>query len=98
MVERVAPYSEAHAGFRLEDEEAKLIGALAGGLNACVECCDRSVGGGGVALRWEDQHGHKETLTFADLKNRAARFAHLIKAQGIGPGAWSPACCRASPT
>ena len=60
-------------------------GSLAGGLNACVECCDRWAAGR-VALRWEDQHGHRETLTFADLKERAARFANVLKARGIGPG------------
>jgi len=86
MAETIAPYAKAHAGFRLEDEEAKLSGSLAGGLNACVECCDRWAAGGDVALRWEDQHGHRETLTFADLKERSARFANLLKAHGIGPG------------
>ena len=31
MAETVAPYAEAHAGFRLEDQEAKLSGSLTGG-------------------------------------------------------------------
>ncbi len=57
MAETVAPYQEAHAGFRLEDEEAKLSGSLAGGLNACVECCDRWALPGKVALEWEDHAG-----------------------------------------
>ena len=84
MAEKVA-YAEALAGFRMEAEEAKLVGSLAGGLNACVECCDRWVSRG-IALRWEDQHGHKDTLTFADLMERSARFANVLKAHGVGPG------------
>jgi acetyl-CoA synthetase len=86
IVETAAPYAEAHAGFRLEDVEAKLSGSLKSGLNACVECCDRWVADHGVALEWEDQHGHRESLTFADLRKRSARFANVLKAQGIGPG------------
>ena len=85
MAVTVAPYTQAHAGFRLAEEEAKLSGSLDGGLNACVECCDRWPAAH-VALRWEDQHGLRETLTFADLRDRAARFANLLKAHGIGPG------------
>ena len=37
MVERVAPYAQAHAGFRLEDQEAMLSARLKGGLNACAK-------------------------------------------------------------
>src|SRR5271166_1939386 len=86
MAETAMPYAEAHAGFRLEDVEAKLSGSLKGGLNACVECCDRWVADRGVALEWEDQHGHRENLTFGDLTERSARFANVLKAHGIGPG------------
>ena len=86
MAETSAPYDEAHAGFRLEDVEAKLSGRPAEGINACVECCDRWAAGGGVALEWEDQQGHRETLTFADLKARSARFANVLEAHGVGPG------------
>jgi acetyl-CoA synthetase len=86
MAETVAPYAQAHAGFRLEDEETKFSGRLKGGLNACVECCDRRVARGDVALEWEDQHGRKQTLTFADLKDRSARFANMLETHGVGPG------------
>jgi acetyl-CoA synthetase len=85
MAETARSYAEAHAGFRLEDEEAKLKGSLAG-LNACVECCDRWAGSDAVALDWEDQHGRRATVTFAELRDRAARFANLLKAHGVGPG------------
>ena len=86
MAETVAPYEEAHAGFRLEDEEAKLSGSLTEGLNACVECCDRWAVPGKVALEWEDQEGHRATVTFVELRERAARFANVLKAHGVGPG------------
>ncbi len=85
MAETKTPYAEAHAGFRLEDVEAKLSGSLAGGINACVECCDRWAEPGGIALRWEDQQGHRATVTFVELRERAARFANFLKAHGVGP-------------
>ncbi len=56
------------------------------GINACVECCDRWAEPGNIALRWEDQQGHRATLTFVELRERAARFANVLKAHGIGPG------------
>ncbi len=86
MAETVAPYTQAHAGFRFEDVEAKLSGSLSGGLNACVECCDRWASPGAVALRWEDQQGHRATVTFVELRERAARFANVLKTHGVGPG------------
>ena len=84
MAETKAPYREAYSGFGLAAEEAKLHGSLAG-LNACVECCDRWPADR-VALEWEDQQGRRETLTFGQLKERAARFANFLQARAIGPG------------
>lgn len=55
-------------------------------LNACVECCDRHAGGGAVALRWESRDGSGRTMTFAELRDGAARFAGLLTGAGIGPG------------
>jgi acetyl-CoA synthetase len=86
MAETNAPYAQAHDGFRLADVEAKLSGSLGAGLNACVECCDRGAEPDRVALEWEDQHGRRATVTFADLKDRSARFANVLKAHNIGPG------------
>ncbi len=86
MAETVAPYREAHAGFRLGDEEAKLGGSLTAGLNACVECCDRWAEPGKIALEWEDHEGHRATVTFLELRERAARFANVLKRHGVGPG------------
>ena len=99
MAETVAPYQEAHAGFRLEDEEAKLSGSLTAGLNACVECCDRWAQPGKVALDWEDHEGHRASVTFVELRERAARFANVLEGpRQSAPATWSPACCRAFPT
>lgn len=54
-------------------------------INACVACCDRWAGGDRVALI-HDRGGVTTQTTYADLKKRAARFAHLLKRQGVGKG------------
>jgi acetyl-CoA synthetase len=79
-----ARYADAYKSFRLEAEEAKLDGNLER-LNACVECCDRWPADR-VALEWEDQHGNKAQLTFGELKERAGRFANVLKSLGVGSG------------
>ena len=86
MAETIAPYQEAYAGFRLEDFEAKLSGSLAGGINACVECCDRWAEPGRVALRWEDQHGHRATVTFAELQGALGAFRQCPEGPRRRPG------------
>ena len=80
------PYAEAYAGFRLDEVEARLHGSRSAGLNACVECCDRHVGAGGIALEWENAAGERESYTFAALQGLSARFAGMLTAEGIGPG------------
>jgi acetyl-CoA synthetase len=79
-------YEEAYATFRLEDVEAQFEDSFASGVNACVECCDRWAEPGKVALRWEDQQGHQASVTFVELRERAARFANVLRAHGMGPG------------
>jgi acetyl-CoA synthetase len=79
-------YRDAVAGFDLNALAATLAGSLAGGINACVECCDRYADTGRVALYWEARDGRSAQLTFAELKDRSARFANLLAAQGIKPG------------
>ncbi len=54
-------------------------------VNACVACCDRWADGDRVALI-HDRGGVTTQTTYADLKKRAARFAHLLTRQGIGKG------------
>ncbi|MCA1940374.1 MAG: AMP-binding protein [Caenispirillum bisanense] len=81
-------YDAYVAGFDYEALAAKVLsGSLAGGLNACVECCDRHAGDAAkVALHWENKDGDRATVTFAELQARAARFANVLKAQGVQPG------------
>ena len=55
-------------------------------LNACVECCDRHVGSGKLALLWEGRDGDSKQYTFDELAGLAARFANVLKAQGVGAG------------
>ena len=82
----LADYAEAIANFSLDGLAAKLHGSLETGLNACVECCDRHVSSGGVALEWESQDGRRETYTFAQLQELSARFAGLLASRGVKPG------------
>ena len=79
-------YADAVRTFRIEDAMARLEGDLAGKVNACVECCDRHCGENRLALRWIGADGRLETFSFEDLRAMSARVAHMLKAQGIGPG------------
>ncbi|AIL62697.1 AMP-binding protein [Pseudomonas alkylphenolica] len=64
---------------------ATLFGSL-DALNACVECCDRHVGGNRVALNWEGRDGSSAQYSFEQLQQSAARLANVLKAQGVGVG------------
>ena len=90
-------YAEAIANFSLDGLAAKLHGSLETGLNACVECCDRHVSSGGVALEWESQDGRRETYTFAQLQELSARFGGLLASHGVKPAMPWQACSRARP-
>jgi acetyl-CoA synthetase len=80
-------YAEAKANFSKDAlERATLQGTLAGGLNACIECCDRWAKDGRIALEFFGADGRRETVTYAQLQARAARFANVLKARGIGKG------------
>ncbi len=50
---RPPTYEERVAAFSFESIAAHLSGDLRNGVNACVECCDRHVAPGRVALEWE---------------------------------------------
>jgi acetyl-CoA synthetase len=79
-------YAEAASSFRIEDIEAELQGSLEHGINACVECCDRHVPSGGVALDWEGQDGRRAQYTFAQMQELSARFAGYLVDRGVQPG------------
>lgn len=91
MPSNVQEHGAFAEAFRLKDITELLAGDLESGLNVCVECCDRYAESDRVALYWEGADGATETLTFAELQARAARFANLLTSQGIGPG--DPVAC-----
>ena len=61
-------------------------GDLGAGINACVECCDRHVGDGRVALYWSDASGERSDYTFGELQARSAQVANLLVEHGVEPG------------
>ncbi len=78
-------YAEAYAKFSAGDL-ARELNVNLDSLNACVECCDRHVAPGKVALNWESQDGRCERYTFAQLQELSARFAGLLASLGVKPG------------
>lgn len=79
-------YAEAARSFNYtQAANAALHGNLEA-LNACVECCDRHVGEGKLALVWEDRDGNSGRYCFDQLQALAARFANVLKAQGVLAG------------
>lgn len=80
-------YAEAYAGFSLDALAGSVLTAsLDGPLNPCIECCDRWVADGRIALHWMGVDGATRHVTYAELQGDAARFANVLKARGIGPG------------
>lgn len=80
-------YEEARRNFSRDALERDILeGRLDQGLNACIECCDRWVDEGRIALEWIGRDRERETLSFAALRDDAARFANLLLARGIGRG------------
>ncbi|CAE6969318.1 acyl-CoA synthetase [Paraburkholderia domus] len=84
--EGLAAYADAREGFRVEDVAAALEGSLEDGINACIECCDRHVAPGRIALEWENEEGRRATYTFEQLRERSAQFAGFLTSRGIGAG------------
>ncbi|MCO7520331.1 MULTISPECIES: AMP-binding protein [unclassified Pseudomonas] len=79
-------YAEAARAFDpAQAARAALHGNLEA-LNACVECCDRHMGRDQPALVWEDRDGNGGHYTFEQLQALAARFANVLKNQGVRAG------------
>ncbi|MFF7066368.1 AMP-binding protein [Pseudomonas sp. NPDC008258] len=79
-------YAEA---VRVFDHGKAAAAALHGNLealNACVECCDRHAGSDKLALLYVDRDGNSARYSFDQLQLLAARFANVLKAQGVGAG------------
>jgi acetyl-CoA synthetase len=80
-------YGTAYRSFSLAALELQILqGSLADGVNACVECCDRWVENGQVALDWFGRDFSRESATFRELRQSSARFANLLRDRGIGRG------------
>ena len=80
-------YQSAYRNFSVASLERQVLqGSLDGGVNVCVECCDRWADSGRVALNWAGRNFSQETVTFADLQRNAARFANLLGSRGISRG------------
>ncbi|REF73382.1 acyl-CoA synthetase [Paracoccus versutus] len=79
-------YEQAVARFSIEAAMEGLQGDLQGGLNACVECCDRHCGADRVALRCVSAEGDLRDYTFEELRDLSARAANLFRDKGVKPG------------
>ncbi|MFJ4256620.1 acyl-CoA synthetase [Pseudomonas monteilii] len=79
-------YAEAARAFDHANAAATALHGNLEALNACVECCDRHAGSGKLALIYEDRDGNSARYSFDQLKAQAARFANVLKAQGVEAG------------
>ncbi|QXH49800.1 AMP-binding protein [Pseudomonas fakonensis] len=79
-------YAEASRAFAYKDVAAAALHGRLEALNACVECCDRHAGGNRLALVWEGRDGQGGRYSFEQLQALAARFANVLKAQGVRAG------------
>src|SRR5262249_45668644 len=78
-------YAETVKNFSAADLERRtLAGSLGGGVNACIECCDRWVKNGAIGLEWHGANGERRTLTFMEMRDRAGRVANYLQSKGIG--------------
>ncbi|GLQ79049.1 AMP-binding protein [Mesorhizobium huakuii] len=79
-------YEDAVAGFRIEDEIARLDGDPATGINAYVECCGRHTGENRLALRAISAGGELREFSFDDLADMSGRVGNLLRQLGVVPG------------
>jgi acetyl-CoA synthetase len=79
-------YVRAYADFDLASVKALFAGDFATGINACVECCDRHVAPGKIALDWEGVDGSRQHIGFEQLADMSARFANFLAAKCVKPG------------
>jgi acetyl-CoA synthetase len=79
----------ARVGFAWDRARARLSGLPGGGLNIAFETVDRHVAtghGARIALRWIGMDDRVVDISYADLAGRAARFANVLAANGVGCG------------
>ncbi len=79
-------YATFNSDFTPAQVEAQLIGDLTTGFNVCEEICDRWADGDRIGLFYEGVERPASQHSFAELREKAARFANYLSAQGIGKG------------
>ncbi|MFT0869530.1 AMP-binding protein [Pseudomonas sp. CAM1A] len=79
-------YAEAARAFDPAQAASAALHGNLEALNACVECCDRHIGREQPALIWEGRDGNGGRYTFEQLQALAARFANVLKHQGVQAG------------
>jgi hypothetical protein len=55
--------------FDLAKIDAAFQGSFSGGMNACIDCCDRHVGSGRAALKWIGSDGGTQTVSYEYQRN-----------------------------
>jgi acetyl-CoA synthetase len=74
----------------LDDSDAPTYQWFTGGrINVSDNCLDRHVEAGlgdRIAYHWHGEEGEERDVTFAQLLDRTARFANVLKDLGVGPG------------
>jgi len=74
----------------LDDSTAPTYQWFAGGkINVSDNCLDRHVEAGlgdRIAYHWHGEEGEERDVTYAELLDRTARFANVLKGLGVGPG------------
>jgi len=79
-------YAEAARAFDHAQAAAAALHGDLDALNACIECCDRHAGEGKLALVHVDRDGNITRYSFDQLQAQAARFASVLRAQGVAAG------------
>lgn len=79
-------YNEFLKSFDLDTFDTQFAGDFSTGINACIECCDRHADADKVALDWIGVDGTRRSISFEELRDQSARFANLLKQQGVQPG------------
>ena len=83
----IANYQEFYDSFTPSMIEEQLLGDLKQGFNVCEEICDRWADDESrVALNYEGASRPASSHTFAELQGKAAQFANMLSARGIGKG------------
>ncbi|WP_333631567.1 AMP-binding protein [Agrobacterium cavarae] len=79
-------YAAETSAFQLSEATGRLAGDIETAINACVECCDRHVGGNRIALRCVSTKGVLSEYTFEQLRDMSARAANFFVSQGLRKG------------